>query len=134
MEALVTLHFKLQSKIHQPITAILNYAFNNGEIPIEPWDGLQLKRQGRKSVETIGFSTYQLTDLFGLPMHPREKLLFQIHSATRCRLDEVALLTWKQISVARHDGRDNPYVDLTGFHTFVKTEAASRMVPIVPEL
>ena len=60
-------------------------------------------------------------------MHPREKLLFQIHSATRCRLDEVVLLTWKQISVARHDGRDNPYVDLTGFHTFVKTEAARRI-------
>ena len=130
MLALVTLHFKLQSKIHQPITVILNCAFNNGEIPIEPWGGLQLKRQGRKSV----VSTYQLTHLFGLPMHPREKLLFQIHSATRCRLDEVALLTWKQISVARHDGRDNPYVDLTGFHTFVKTEAARRMVPIVPEL
>jgi len=121
-------------KYISPIKVILNYAFNNGEIQIKPWDGLELKRQGRKSVERIGFSTSQLKELFGLPLPPRERLLFQILAATGCRLDEVALLTWKQISAVSHDGRDIPYIDLTGFHMLVKTETARRMVPIVPEL
>jgi integrase len=93
-------------------------------LPSQPFNNLDLRDYGVKTVGWKNFTKEQLMQLFALPMKDQDRLLFSILITTGMRLDEAALLTWEKIKV--EDG-------ITIFDirdSVVKNEPSMRMIPI----
>ena len=106
------------------IRAVLNYAERKGKIDINPAYNLKLETYGTIKRERKPFPFEMAKELFKLELPRDIRLLWSIMISTGMRLDEVALLTVKNLK----EERGIRYFDLTGMK--VKNKGSARKVPI----
>ena len=106
------------------IRAVLNYAERRGKIDNSPAYNLNLETYGTSKRERKPFPFDMAKELFELELPKDIRLLWSIMISTGMRLDEVALLSVKNIK----EERRIRYFDLTGMK--VKNKGSARKVPI----
>jgi len=106
------------------IRAVLNYAERKGKIDSSPAYNLNLETYGTSKRERKPFPFDMAIELFKLELPKDIRLLWSIMISTGMRLDEVALLSVKNIKAER----GIRYFDLTGMK--VKNKGSARKVPI----
>ena len=106
------------------IRAVLNYAERKGKIDSSPAYNLSLETYGTSKRERKPFPFDMAKELFKLKLPKDIRLLWSIMISTGMRLDEVALLSVKNIK----EERGIRYFDLTGMK--VKNKGSARKVPI----
>ena len=106
------------------IRAVLNFAERKGIISHSPAHNLKLETYGTTKKERKPFPFAMIKELFKLELPNEIRLLWSIMICTGMRLDEVALLSIKNIK----EERSIRYFDLTSMK--VKNRGSSRKVPI----
>lgn len=106
------------------VSRMLVWWEQKGLLATNPLSGLKLNNYGKKSEKYRPLDKGMLTQLFSLPMHDQERLMFSILVTTGMRLDEAALLTWE--NVKEEDGIT--FFDLRD--SIVKNDGSQRMVPV----
>ncbi len=106
------------------IRAVLNFAERKGIISHSPAYNLKLETYGTTKKERKPFPFAMIKELFKLGLPNEIRLLWSIMICTGMRLDEVALLSMKNIK----EERSIRYFDLTSMK--VKNRGSSRKVPI----
>ena len=106
------------------IRAVLNFAERKGIISHSPAYNLKLETYGTTKKERKPFPFEMIKELFKLELPNEIRLLWSIMICTGMRLDEVALLSIKNIK----EERSIRYFDLTSMK--VKNRGSSRKVPI----
>ena len=106
------------------IRAVLNFAERKGIISHSPAYNLKLETYGTTKKERKPFPFEMIKELFKLELPDEIRLLWSIMICTGMRLDEVALLSIKNVK----EERGVRYFDLTGMK--VKNKGSSRKVPI----
>jgi len=118
---------KSNSLIRSTISAVssmLTWCELEGAIEANPLVNLNLSDFGTKTKHYKPFEPAQLHALFAMSMPEQERLLLEILVTTGMRLDEAALLTWKQVKEL--DGIR--YFDLSD--AIVKNKASARLVAL----
>jgi len=108
------------------VSRCLTFSEQKGWLEINPWQGLSLKRYGKKSEGWKPLSNDDLSELFKLDLPDHIRLLLSILLTTGMRLDEAALLEWSDLK--EDDGIH--YIDLTTKAGLIKNIGSARKVPI----
>lgn len=109
------------------VSALLQFATEEGLIERNPLHGLRLKGIGQRSYHYRPLNDAQLSSLFGIKGLPKKvRILWAILITTGMRTDEAALLRQDQVRLD-----EMPHFDLRVAE--VKTDSSRRQVPI-PEV
>lgn len=103
---------------------LLTWCEQRGLIESNPFINLSLVNYGFPTKKYKPLSGEELVRLFQQDMNDRDRLCMSILAITGMRLDEVALLDWKQVK----EDAGIVYLDLT--EAMVKTGGSNRKVPL----
>lgn len=108
------------------VSLVFHDAVRKGLVLANPCLGLRLTGLGKDRESYKPFTKQELTSLFALDLPPQERLVLQCLAMSGMRLDEVALLTWEELT--EEDGIR--LFDLTKRPTLRKNRGSARKIPV----